>query len=329
MTAGAVQTLIKAGRLKPEGRVVLAGTGPLIFLLADQLRRLGVRSVLIARTDNLRNKIAALVHIRPAGIPTLLKGMGWLLRLRLAGIPTRSGISNLKAHGDNRVETVSMTIAGKDVKLPCDLLVVHDGIIPSLDLAHCAGLALEWQKADASWRPKTSPEGQAQMAPGPTLTSGPCRIHITGDACTIGGGEAAFAHGRLVARAILTGSPKTTTSSSATEVRRAMAARQFIDAAFPIGLAAQRPDDSTIVCRCEEITAGSLRAAICEGANDINLIRGLHRCGMGPCQGRNCSTTLARLLAEANVQTPIAPVPFRARPPLRPISWRTGKSLRH
>jgi glycine/D-amino acid oxidase-like deaminating enzyme len=31
MTAGAVQTLLKAGRLKPEGRIVLAGTGPLIF----------------------------------------------------------------------------------------------------------------------------------------------------------------------------------------------------------------------------------------------------------------------------------------------------------
>src|SRR5450631_4128126 len=59
MTAGAVQTLLKAGRLKPTGRVVLAGTGPLILLLADQMRRLGVKPALVARTDRLSNSMEA------------------------------------------------------------------------------------------------------------------------------------------------------------------------------------------------------------------------------------------------------------------------------
>jgi len=127
MIAGAVQTLIKAGRLRPEGRIVLAGTGPLILLLADQLRRLGVRPALIARTDRIQDKIAALLHMRLAGIPALLKGLGWLVRLRLAGIPMRSGISDLRAEGRNRVDAICMSIAGKKVELPCDLLVVHDG----------------------------------------------------------------------------------------------------------------------------------------------------------------------------------------------------------
>jgi thioredoxin reductase/bacterioferritin-associated ferredoxin len=318
MTAGAVQTLIKAGRLQPEGRVVLAGTGPLIFLLADQLRRLGIQPVLIARTDNLRNKIAALIHLRPAGIPALLKGLGWLLRLRLAGIPTRSGISNLKAQGVNRVETVSMTIAGRETKLDCDLLVVHDGIVPSIDLPHCADLALEWRASDSSWRPKTSQDGQAQIAPGPALTLGPTRIRITGDARAIGGADAAIAHGRFAARAILA-ELNMGTANVPTDVCRTMAARPFIDAAFPLGLAAPLPDDTTIVCRCEEITAGSLREKIREGNTDMNQIRGVTRCGMGPCQGRNCSSTLARLLIEANMQALTIPVPFRARPPIWPL----------
>ncbi|WEZ85443.1 FAD/NAD(P)-binding oxidoreductase (plasmid) [Rhizobium sp. 32-5/1] len=97
MTAGAVQTLLKAGRLKPEGRIVLAGTGPLIFLLADQLRRLGVRPALIARTDRLKDKFTALKRLHPTGVPALLKGLGWLARLRLAGVPMQTGISGLEA----------------------------------------------------------------------------------------------------------------------------------------------------------------------------------------------------------------------------------------
>ncbi|RVG77268.1 FAD/NAD(P)-binding oxidoreductase [Sinorhizobium meliloti] len=326
ITAGALQTLIKASRLQPEGRIVIVGTGPLIFLIADQLRRLGVRPTLIARTDRIQDKIAALPKIHWAGIPALLKGLNWAARLKIAGIPIRTGVSDLKAHGSDRVETVSMTIAGRKLELPCDLLVVHDGIVPSTDLAHCAGVALEWQAADSSWHPRTSLDGQAELAPGPAFTSGPCRIRISGDARRIGGADAAIAHGRHAARAILaelehTTNPrgKSVANLSAAAVRSAMAARPFIDAAFPPGLAGQVPDDETIVCRCEEITAGSLRAAIREGATDMNLVRGLLRCGMGPCQGRSCAVTLARILAEANTQKPTTPVPFRARPPLRPL----------
>ncbi len=325
MTAGAVQTLMKGGRLQPEGRIVLAGTGPLIFLLADQLRRLGVRPTLIARTDTLRDKLSALAKLKPMALPALAKGLGWMGWLRIAGIAMRAGISELQAHGTDRVESVSMTIGGKIVSKPCDLLVVHDGVIPSIDLAHGAGLALEWLEDDSSWRPKTTSRGRARMAPGPTLTGGDCRISISGDARGIGGADVAIAHGSYVAKAILgelrgdvAGIGASSTNRADNTVRRAMAARPFIDAAFPPGLSRHLPSDNTIVCRCEELQAGTLRRAIREGANDMNLIRGLLRCGMGPCQGRNCSITLARLLKEEGAATR-SPVPFRARPPIRPI----------
>ncbi|HSX73730.1 MAG TPA: FAD/NAD(P)-binding oxidoreductase [Sphingobium sp.] len=324
MTAGAVQTLLKAGRLKPKGRIVLAGTGPLIFLLADQLRRLGVRPALIARTDRARDKVAALRRLRPAGLPALLKGLGWLLRLRLAGVAMRTGISGLEAHGRSHIESARLTVAGKRIELPCDLLVVHDGIVPSTDLAHAAGLALAWRDDDASWQPVTTRDGQAEMAPGPALTAGPCRIRITGDARRIGGADAAIAHGRHAAGAILAELSRPAATPGAADrtgvdVERSLAARPFLDAAFPPGLAANLPDDATIVCRCEEITAGALRAAIRDGAREMNLVRGLLRCGMGACQGRSCAATLARLLAEANPDRPVSPAPFRARPPLRPL----------
>lgn len=323
MTAGAVQTLLKAGRLKPEGRIVLAGTGPLIFLLADQLRRLGVRPALIARTDRLKDKFTALKRLHPTGVPALLKGLGWLARLRLAGVPMQTGISVLEANGLDRVESVRMIVAGKTIDLPCDLLFVHDGIVPSTDLAHVAGLALEWRHDDASWRPQTTPDGRAEMVPGAALTTGPRSIRITGDARRIGGADAAIAHGRHTAGAILAelghAVSKPAADRTGIDVQRALAARPFLDAAFPPGLAAQLPEDTTIVCRCEEITAGALRATIQDGSRDMNLIRSTLRCGMGTCQGRSCAATLARLLMEADPDKPAPPSSFRARPPVRPL----------
>ncbi|MGY2226033.1 FAD-dependent oxidoreductase [Pseudomonas gingeri] len=321
MTAGAVQTLLKAGRLQPDGRVVLVGTGPLILLLAEQLRRLGVRPSLIGRTDTISDKLAAVGSIKLSAIAPLAKGFGWLSRLKLAGITMRTGVSDLKAHGRDKIESVSLSVAGRNIELPCDLLVVHDGIVPATDIAHCAGLAMEWLHDDTSWKPKTTEDGRAELATGPSLTERPCAIWISGDARRIGGADAAIAHGQQVAACIVAEllgvSRKSERVKGASHVARTLSARLFIDKAFPRGIAAQLPEDSTIVCRCEELTAGDIRVAIHNGATDMNHLRGTLRCGMGPCQGRSCAVTVARLLAEHSGTA--SPSPFRARPPLRPL----------
>lgn len=326
MTAGAVQTLMKAGHLQPDGRIVLAGTGPLILLLAEQLRRLGVRPTLVARTDRFNNKLAAAPHICLPALPAMLKGLGWIARSRLAGIAMKTGLTGLEALGRAHVEAARVTIDGKTTEVPCDLLIVHDGIVPSIELAQCAGLDLEWLPSDMSWRPKTSKDGRAMIAPGPALTSDVCRIHVTGDARRIAGAHAAIAHGRFAAKAVkaeLRAAGKATGAENLhpaeAAARKAAAGRPFLEAAFPPGLSAQLPSDDAIVCRCEELTAGTLRVAIRRGATDVNLVRAVARSGMGPCQGRNCSVTLARLLAETRPGDAQPPVPFRARPPIRPL----------
>jgi NADPH-dependent 2,4-dienoyl-CoA reductase/sulfur reductase-like enzyme len=264
MTAGAVQTLIKAGRLKPEGRVALVGTGPLLILLANQLRTLGVKPVLIGRTDLLRDKIAALPSLRPSAIPMLLKGLRWAAALRLAGISILSGVSDLKATGHKRLERVSFVVSGKIKEIACDLLLVHDGIVPAIDLAHCAGLAVEWTEMDASWRPTALANGIAKPVRGPSLTESSDRIFIAGDALRIGGGESAKIHGQHVAHLVLTklgkGPSEHIASQTAVKAERSLVTRAFLEKAFPIGLASKLPDDDAIVCRCEDITAGTIRA---------------------------------------------------------------------
>lgn len=322
MTAGAAQTLLKAGRLKPCGRVVLAGTGPLIFLLAEQLRRLGVRPVLLARTDCFRDQLAALPRLRFPALWPVAKGLGWIVRLRLARIPVRRGVTGIEALGQDRVEAVRVRQGDGVLDVPCDLLIVHDGIVPSIDLALGAELRIDWNDALQAWQPGTTEDGKAVPEVGASLTDGPCRILISGDARCIGGADAAIAHGRHVAAVLLQAGSGV--QETLAKVWQSLAPRPFLDAAFPSGLAAALPTGETTVCRCEEIPASRLLGLLRSGVKDINAVRGLSRCGMGPCQGRNCAVTLARMIA---AETGAAPVPFRARPPVRPLPLQALASL--
>lgn len=78
-------------------------------------------------------------------------------------------------------------------------------------------------------------------------------------------------------------------------------------------------DDEVIVCRCEEVTAGEVRAAIRAGARTIAAIKKRTRAGMGLCGGRTCARLTARLLAEETGLPAAAVAPPRARPPVRPV----------
>ncbi|MGH7066472.1 MAG: FAD-dependent oxidoreductase, partial [Acetobacteraceae bacterium] len=73
--------------------------------------------------------------------------------------------------------------------------------------------------------------------------------------------------------------------------------------------------DETIVCRCEEVTAGRLRAEMKAGVHSLAHLKRATRAGMGPCQGRFCAATIARLCP-----APPGPFSFAApRPPVRPV----------
>ena len=65
MSAGAAQTALKASGLVPDGPVVLAGCGPLLYLLAWQYRNAGVRVEALLDTAPRANWRAALPHAPP------------------------------------------------------------------------------------------------------------------------------------------------------------------------------------------------------------------------------------------------------------------------
>jgi len=61
------------------------------------------------------------------------------------------------------------------------------------------------------------------------------------------------------------------------------------------------PPDEAVVCRCERITAGEIRAAIRAGVRDLNQLKALTRAGMGACGSKTCRPMIWRMFKEEGV----------------------------
>ncbi len=321
MTAGAAQILLKtagAVPLEPK-RTVLAGQGPLLWLLAVQLLRAGAAPLLILETTprgRLR-EVLGRTGLGPlwAGRSLLAKGLALMAEARLA-IPVQTGVTGLRAEGDVRLRRVLWD--GAPRPLPCDLLLLHEGVVPATHIPLALGLEHRWDGVAQAWAPVTDGFG---------ATSHP-RVAIAGDGAGIGGWEAAVESGRLAAidAAHRLGRIDAAERDRRAEAplaahRRALALRPVLDALHaPSPWVLAPPVDSTIACRCEEVTAGQVRAAARLGATGPNQAKAYLRCGMGPCQGRLCGATVAALIAEAR-GVPVEQVgAYRPRAPYKPIT---------
>ncbi|HCP34957.1 MAG TPA: (2Fe-2S)-binding protein, partial [Deltaproteobacteria bacterium] len=100
-----------------------------------------------------------------------------------------------------------------------------------------------------------------------------------------------------------------------------LAVRPFLDKLFQPSKNWLVPqDDSTLVCRCEEVTVRQIRDAVKKGALSPDRVKSLIRCGMGPCQGRVCGLNVTEIIADESGLPPETLGYFKIRPPLRPIT---------
>jgi len=61
------------------------------------------------------------------------------------------------------------------------------------------------------------------------------------------------------------------------------------------------PPDEAIICRCERVTAGEIRAAIRDGIRDMNQLKALTRAGMGACGSKTCRPMIWRIFQEEGI----------------------------
>ncbi|WP_281967367.1 NAD(P)/FAD-dependent oxidoreductase [Roseovarius nanhaiticus] len=318
MTAGAAQILMKTSGMLPR-RAVLAGSGPLLYLVAAQMIAAGCPPLALVETQSLPMLLRAAPHLPKAlfGAKTLVKGLGLLARIRAAGVPRHTGASNFCASEDQDGRIAFRFQAkARAQRIACDLLLTHQGVIPSTHISRSAGIDHAWSRAQVAFQPVCDDWGR----------TGRDGLYVAGDGAGIGGADAAAAAGEMAVLDILRNSGRI--SEDARDQRsaparaalfRARAIRPFLDAVYSPPAEILSPPDETIVCRCEELSAGAIRQGIAEGAGGPRQIKTALRAGMGPCQGRMCEGTIRGILANGDASEMARIDPPRARTPVTPV----------
>lgn len=325
MTAGAAQILLKSAGEVPASAPVLAGCGPLLYLLGWQYVRAGVPIRALVDTTRHEDRWRAKRHLLSAlrAWPFLSKGLHLIRTLREARVPIYEAADNLSVEGKadgngvQRATALSFTSQGRTHRIEADVILLHQGVVPNTQFTQALRATHRWNDAQLCFTPQVDAWGELDV-PG---------IFVAGDGAGIGGAQAAAEQGTLAALAATAqlGAIDTATRDGEAAVHRAalervMRIRPFLDSLYRPRDANRIPADSTVVCRCEEVTAGELRGFVALGCVGPNQAKSFGRCGMGPCQGRMCGLTVTEVIADARKVSPEEVGYYRIRPPIKPLT---------
>src|SRR4051812_26199956 len=209
MTAGAAQTMLKTSGFVPDARTVIAGQGPLLWLLAAQILRLGGRIDRVLDTTPRGNYYAAAPHAFAfMTSPYFRKGLAMMREVK-AKVPVIKGVTELSAAGDGQLASISYVAKGQRETVATDLLLLHQGVVPNVNLAMAAGVEHRWDALQLCWSPVLDADGMSSVA----------GVAIAGDGAGIGGVQSAVWRGRIAAHAAGAGlSPGASAKLSAVSV---------------------------------------------------------------------------------------------------------------
>ncbi|MCR4264603.1 FAD-dependent oxidoreductase [Nitratireductor sp. ZSWI3] len=298
-TVGGLQVMMKERGRAPQGRVLLAGNGPLLIAAAAQMARLGNPPIAVVEAgDPLRRVCGGARMLR---FPGLLREAGrYLIDMRRSRVPWLRGTRLAGIEREGEAFSILLEDARGTRRLKADRVALHDGIRPN-DF----GL----------------PPDHRGAAPGPlVLRAGDCREALGVLAAEADGRRA----GRLVAQH-LSGKAKDVAEAERVIARNrgAQATLAELFAPLPGTMPFEDLPDHTVLCRCEGKTVGDLRA-LCSRPDRLTGREVKHngRFAMGSCQGRFCAANTAALMARMHPAAP-PPVPedlTGRRWPARPVS---------
>jgi NADPH-dependent 2,4-dienoyl-CoA reductase/sulfur reductase-like enzyme len=293
MGAGGLQALVKTG-LPIEGkRVVVAGSGPLLLAVAAYLRERRAEVLLIAEQ-------APVLRLARFGVGLIFERkkllQGWALKKDFSrkGAKAQSktrylnGCWVVEAHGEEKLEGVTLVRGGKRSRVDCDYLACGFHLVPNTELGELLGCAVE--------------NGSVRVDEFQQTTV--AKVYSAGETTGIGGLELSLVEGEIAGLAVAG------KHEAARELFPARAKQlkfaDLLNHTFTLrDELKQLPAPQTIVCRCEDVTFDRLRAH-----NSWRAAKLQTRCGMGPCQGRVCGGAVEFLFGwrATSVRPPILPV---------------------
>lgn len=328
VTAGGAQVLIKQQGVVPGKRILVAGTGPLLLALADQLSAAGSEVITVAEATHITRSWYQLPKIW-GHWSILLEGLGYWHRIRRAKIPVLSSHIISRVEGDREVEAGVLVqvdrygnpVAGTDRIFQVDTVVVGFGFIPSIELVSLCGCRLEYDRTQSYWMPWFDENQQTSIE----------GVFVAGDGAGVAGAAVAEQEGRLAGlnAAVQLGRVKANQYDNERmailgRLKKLHHLRAFLDVDYPFlpGFYSIITDD-TIICRCEEISLKEITEQLKSNLPEIfnvNELKARIRTGMGLCQGRFCGPVIRQLIAKSGIKEIEDVGHFKIRPPIKPIS---------
>ena len=261
MNAGAAQILLKTSAIAAENAVFI-GSGPLLYLIVRQYLLAGVPIKAVIDTNPLSNYLRAAPYLINglSEYKTLVKGQRWIKEIKKSGVPFINGVKELRLSGSESVESVEYTTGGEWNKLDTDNVFLHQGVVPSVNLTMSMRCTQKWCNTQLCWCVVTDAWCETDIA----------GVFVAGDGATIVGAIAAEHLGTIAALGALhqLGLLDEVGRDSQAESHRKVLLkgfgfRKFLDRLFQPPRQFRIPKyGDTVVCRCEEVTAGKIREII-------------------------------------------------------------------
>jgi thioredoxin reductase/bacterioferritin-associated ferredoxin len=324
MTAGGAQTLARTQWVRPGNRVLIAGAGPFVMPVAQQVLRTGAQIVAIIEATHPTDWLA---HTPSLWGQWSRFGEFFAYWTSLRHIPVRYRHKIVRALGTDRVQAVEIAAVDSEwravprtvKRYEVDALAIAYGFLPNIEVADGCGCDLRWDAHGQAWFVRHD-RTMATSVPG---------VFAAGEITGIAGSAVAMEEGRIAgvsaARFVERLSAAAADRLRARPIARHEKLMRFagaINRAFaPKPGLSEGFEDATTVCRCEEVTAGDIRSCVRSGCTSVKGIKDWTRAGMGPCQGRVCRSLVAQLIGtESNTPLDAVHRP-RIRPPFKPIPF--------
>ncbi len=327
-TAGGAQKLVKTDRVLPGEKILLAGTGPLQLVLAQQILKAGGRIKAILEAGDLtKDWLQGLKGIW-GNWDYLKEGWGYLRQIQKAGVPRLRKHMILEALGQGRVEEAVIAEVdsnwrprpGTERTVKVDAVCLGYGLVPSVELTLLAGCEHQYDSGLGGYVPvrkenmETSVEG----------------IYAVGDGAGVAGAKVALYEGRIAGLSIACSlgyisdaDVEKGINPSRKRLSRSRRLRKVLDEiSMPRAGLYELANHDTVICRCEEVTLGEIQEALAHDTTQVKDLKRMTRAGMGSCQGRMCGPTLMEIMRHQPNGVPDGPGSLLPRPPIKPTALR-------
>ena len=325
-TAGGAQKLVKSERVLPGENILLAGSGPLQLVVADQILKAGGKIEAVLEAGNISAKWLHLLKGIWGNWDFLKEGMRYLRSIHKAGVPILRSHIILEARGDGQVEEAVIAKVDKNWRprlntarsVKVDTICLGYGLVSSTELTMLAACEHRYDFRQGGYIPVRKANMETNV-PG---------IYAVGDGAGVAGRKAAIEEGCIAAISVASALGCFSRANAGEQIKpcrkrldKIIRFRKILDdISLPRKGLYELATDDTVICRCEEVTLRQLKAALADRTIQVTDFKRMTRMGMGSCEGRMCGPSTIEMIRHRLNASAEDVGCLKPRPSIKPVA---------